>query len=401
MPDPVSAPRGPLAHLRVLDLSVFAQGALAGQILGELGADVIKVERPGRGDPGRALSNFGDGHSAFFEPLNRGKRGMVIDLARADGREVLLRLAEGADVFLHNSSVGALERIGLGYEDLRARNPSIVYGHGTGLGEHGPDATRDVVDIIGQARGGLASVTGQSQPVPAGAILSDNIGGLYLLVGILAALVHREHTGEGQKVESSMLGALIAAQAWELSNYLFTGNLPTRGGRGHPLLRGLWGVYEASDGFLALTGVNPDAWPAFCDLIGARQLLDDDRFASAELRQQHASALADVVAAEFVRFPTVELVDNLLALGLRCTAVNDYAAVAADPQVQVNGYIVEVDHPRLGRVRVPANPIHLSKTPATTPAAAPRPGEHTVQLLGETGYSPDEITRLRATGVVP
>ncbi len=391
---------GPLAHLRVLDLSVFAQGALVGQILRELGADVIKVERPGRGDPGRALSNFAPGESAFFEPLNRGKRGLVADLAKPEGRELLLRLVEGADVFLHNSSVGALERLGLGYDDVRTRNPSIVYGHGTGLGELGPDAERDVVDIIGQARGGLASVTGQGQALPAGAIVSDNVGGLYLLVGILAALVHRERTGEGQRIESSMLGALIATQGWEISNYLFTGQLARRAGRGHPLLNSLWGIYETEDGFIALTGVTAEAWPAFCSILGDEHLLTDTRFDSMQKRQEHRDLLADVVANAFRGYPTEALVAALLGVGVRCGAVSDYAAIAQDPQVVANGYIVEVDHPRLGIVRVPANPIHLSATPAEVPAAAPRSGEHTDAIMDEAGYSGAEVRALRAAGII-
>ncbi len=392
---------GPLAHLRVLDLSVFAQGALVGQVLREFGADVIKVERPGRGDPGRALSNVQPGVSAFFEPFNRGKRGIVLDLSKPDGREALLRLAEGADVFLHNSSVGALERLGLGYDDILARNPNIIYGHGTGLGELGPDAKREVVDLIGQARGGLAAMTGESGPVPAGAIISDNIGGLYLLVGILAALVHRERTGEGQRVESSMLGSLIAAQGWEISNFLFTGQMAPRAGRGHPLIRGLWGIYETADGFMALTGIPPEAWPGFCDFIASDSLSNDPRYASTESRVQHAADLAAAISAEFRRFATADLVSRLVALGLRCTAVNDHAAVANDPQVLANGYIVEIEHPELGTVRVPANPIRMSATPVETPIAAPRHGEHTDTVLGEAGYSTTEIAALRAAGIIP
>ncbi|MCA9829452.1 MAG: CoA transferase [Dehalococcoidia bacterium] len=228
---------GPLSHLRVIDLTVFAQGAVAGQLLREFGADVIKIERP-TGDPGRRLSVVAPDRSTFFEPLNRGKRGVVLDLKNEGGREVFMRLAEGADVLVHNLSVGVMERLGLGYEEVAEINPSIVYAHGTGLGTQGPDAELGVVDLIGQARGGLASVTGTEQPTPAGAILSDHLGGMYLLVGILAALVHRERTGEGQFVESSMLGALIAVQGWEFSHHLITGEVPERSGHGHHLLAG-------------------------------------------------------------------------------------------------------------------------------------------------------------------
>lgn len=391
---------GPLSHLRVLDLSVFAQGGVAGGLLRELGAEVIKIERPGLGDPGRALTPVGAGVSSFFEPFNRGKRSVVLDLARPAGRDVLLRLAEDCDILLHNARPGVMARLGLSYEDVRAVNPSIVYAEGTGYGPSGPDADRAVVDILGQARGGLVAVTGTDQPAPAGAILSDHLGGVYLLVGVLAALVHRERTGEGQRVECSMLGAMIAAQAWEFGHYLLTGEPPRRSGRGHHLFWSLWGVFETADGFVALAGVPPEAWPAFADLIGRPDLAQVERFATHLGRREHSEALGVEVAKALRGWETAPLLEAMLALGIRCTNVQDYAGLASDPQVTANGYVAEVEHPMLGVVRVPANPIRLSRTPVVTPAAAPRLGEHTAVILSEFGSSATDTEALRGAGVV-
>jgi CoA:oxalate CoA-transferase len=392
---------GPLSHLRVLDLSVFAQGGVAGGLLRELGAEVIKIERPGRGDPGRALTQVRPGVSTFFEPINRGKRSVVLDLAQPAGREALLRLAEGCDVLLHNARPGVMARLRLDYDDVSAVNPGIVYAEGTGLGAEGPDAALGVVDIIGQARGGLVAATGTEQPVPAGAILSDHLGAVYLTAGILAALVHRERTGEGQRVECSMLGAMIAAQGWEFGHYLVSGEQPERGGRGHPLLRGLWGVYETADGFVAITGVPPEAWERFAVLIGRSELSADERYASTSGRRTHAVELAAEVAAAFRGMRTGPLVADMLELGIRCTPVQDYAALASDRQVAENGYVVSVEHPVLGEVRVPANPIRLSRTPSETPAAAPRLGEDTEAVLGALGYGRDEIAAVTGAASAP
>jgi crotonobetainyl-CoA:carnitine CoA-transferase CaiB-like acyl-CoA transferase len=395
-----SPAHGPLSHLRVLDLTVFAQGAVAGQLLREFGADVIKIERPGGGDPGRRLSEVAPGISAFFEPHNRGKRGIVLDLQSDDGREVLLRLAAGADVIVHNLSVGAMERLGLGYEDVREANPGIVYAHGTGLGIEGRDAGLPVVDLLGQARGGLASVTGTEGPTPGGAILSDQFGGMYLLAGILAALVHRERTGEGQFVESSMLGALIGAQRWEISNHLITGKVPKPSGRGHQLLASLWGIYEVADGHIALTGVPVESWPAFCAVIGAEEIEQDPRFATPRDRNVNVPALVTAIRGALRSHELEPLIGAFRRLGVRCTAVATYADVARDEQALANRYVVEVTHPALGDIRVPGNPIRMSATPTVVPPAAPGYGEHTGSVLAELGLSVEEIRGLRASGAV-
>jgi crotonobetainyl-CoA:carnitine CoA-transferase CaiB-like acyl-CoA transferase len=351
------------------------------------------------GDPGRRLSPVAPGVSAFFEPLNRGKRGIVLDLQAKEGREVFLRLAEGADVLVHNLSVGVMERLGLGYDEVAAVNPGIIYAHGTGLGHRGPDAELGVVDLIGQARGGLASVTDTEQPTPAGAIISDHLGGMYLLAGILAAVAHRERTGEGQFVESSMLGALIATQSWEISTHLATGNLP-QAGRGHQLLAGIYGIYETAAGYLAITGIPDATWDEFCRLTGGDELSSDARFATPAGRRENVAALKIAVQKALLSVEAKAIAKKLQALGVRCSPVQSYADIAEDEQALANGYIVEVQHPVLGQVRATGNPIHLGRTPTEVPDAAPRLGEHTADVLAELGMTHEDIAALQASGAI-
>ena len=391
---------GPLRHLRVLDLSVFAQGGAAGAFFRELGAEVVKVERREGGDPGRRLTEVAPGASTFFEPFNREKQSITLDLQRPEGREILLRLAEGCDVLLHNARPGVMERLGLSYDDLRDLNPGLVYIAGSGYGTEGPDAGDGVVDIIGQARGGIASTTGRESPVPAGAIVADYVGAMHLVIGGLAALLQRAETGTGQRVDASMLGAMVSLQSWEFGHYLVTGDLPRRSGRGHQLFPSLWGIYETVDGAIALTGVAPERWEGFLNLIESVDLADDERFATAAARREHWDALADEVARRLRRLPADRLLEGLKDLGVRCTRVQDYAQLASDPQVIANEYIVEVEHPTFGRIRVPANPIRFSDADTETAVAAPSLGEHTDVILHSLGYSVAEIDDLRASHVI-
>ncbi len=391
---------GPLRHLRVLDLSVFAQGGAAGAFFRELGAEVVKVERRESGDPGRRLTEVAPGASTFFEPFNRGKQSITIDLQRPEGHEILLRLVEGCDVLLHNARPGVMERLGLSYDDLRNLNPGLVYIAGSGYGTEGPDAGDSVVDIIGQARGGIASITGRESPVPAGAIVADYLGAMHLVIGGLAALIQRTETGTGQRVDASMLGAMVSLQSWEFGHYLVTGDLPRRSGRGHQLFPSLWGIYETADGSIALTGVAPEQWEGFLGLIESVELADDERFATPAARREHWDALAGEVAQRLRRLPTDRLLEGLQDLGVRCARVQDYSQLASDPQVIANEYIVEVEHPTFGRIRVPANPIRFSDADTEIAAAAPALGEHTEVILQSLGYSAAEIEDLRASEVL-
>jgi crotonobetainyl-CoA:carnitine CoA-transferase CaiB-like acyl-CoA transferase len=391
---------GPLEGVRILDLTTFTQGGEATGFLHDLGAEVIKVENRDGGDPGRRLTLTPEGVSTFFLPQNRGKRSVTIDIRAPDGRALLLRLAERCDALVHNFRPGVMERLGLGYEDMRTINPALVYAEGSGFGSAGPEAHLPAVDIVGQARGGLVSVTGDDTPVPAGAIIADYTGAMHLAIGVLSALIARIRTGRGQRVEGSMLGSMISLQGWEFTHYLITGETSRRGGRGHPLFPGLWGIYDTADGAIAIAGVAPDAWAGFAALLECPALVTDERFADAEQRRTHGSALVALVRAACRTKPTADLLARLVRLGVRCAAVQDYEQLAADPQAAANGYIVAVEHPRLGPVRMAGNPLRLSDTPIEIAAAAPELGEDTDAVLAWLGLDEDAIADLRGRGIV-
>jgi crotonobetainyl-CoA:carnitine CoA-transferase CaiB-like acyl-CoA transferase len=371
---------GPLSAYRILDLTTFTQGGAATGLLRDLGADVIKVENPAGGDGGRNLTLV-DGVSSFFLPQNRGKRSIALDIRADQGRDLLLRLAERCDAFVHNFRPGVAERLRIGYEDVRAVNPGIVYAEASGLGSRGPDAGFPTVDIVGQARGGLISVTGEETAVPAGAIISDYTGAMHLAIGVLAALLHRERTGQGQRVEGSMLGSMVALQTWEFTHYLLTGESTGRAGRGHRLLGGFWNIFETRDGAIVLAGIPPKAWEGLAELLHRPELVTDERLSSAAARRGQVEDAVAIVRAALRERDTAELLPRLHALDVRCSAVQDYAALAQDPQVAANGYIVEADHPRLGRIRMVGHPLRFSETQVEVASVAPELGQHTAEVL--------------------
>ncbi|HXH21631.1 MAG TPA: CoA transferase [Dehalococcoidia bacterium] len=384
---------GPLAGVRILDFTTLTAGGEATGYLCDLGAAVIKVE-PHGGEVGRRLSRLPSGESAFFLPQNRGKRSIVIDLKQAEGRDLALRLGASCDAVVHNFRVGAIERLGLGYEDFRALKPDIIYAECSGYGPLGPDAELESVDILGQARSGAMSVTGDDYPTPAGYIITDFSAAMQLAIGLLSALVWRMRTGEGQKVQTSMLGAMVTAQGWELTHYLVTGEEPAPGGRGHHLFaRGVWGVYETADGHIVLSGLDPGMLEALASELGAEGLRRFAGLEAAERARLWREVIAELRQA-FRCHPTQWLYETLLRLGVRCAPAQNYSQVARDPQVIANNYIVEIDHPRLGRTRMTGNPQRFSATPIELATTAPGVGEHTREVAREAGLSEQEIAAL-------
>jgi crotonobetainyl-CoA:carnitine CoA-transferase CaiB-like acyl-CoA transferase len=389
---------GPLSGIRILDFTVLTAGAEATGYLCDLGAEIIKVE-PLTGEIGRRLTVV-DGESTFFLPQNRGKRAIALDLKQPEGRDLALRIGGTCDAVVHNFRVGAMERLGLGYEDFRAVNPGVVYAECSGYGPLGPDAELEAVDILGQARSGAMSITGDAFPTPAGYIATDFNAAMQLAIGILSALLWRMRTGEGQKVQTSMLGAMVTAQAWELTHYLLTGQEPARGGRGHHLFaRGAWGVYDTADGHIVLSGLEPGKLGALAEALDAPELAPFADMPPAD----RAARLPEVVSALRVTFrchETRPLYETLQGIGIRCAPVQSYADVAADPQVAANEYVVEVLHPRLGRTRVTGNPLRFSETPIALAATAPCIGEHTTEIAREAGLGDDEIASLLERRVI-
>ena len=395
---------GALEGIRVLDWTIWQQGTSASAMLADLGADVVKIEEPVAGDPGRGIWRFEQlgGLSGYFQALNRGKRSLALDLKHAKGREVFLRLARDADVFLTNFRPGVGERLGIGYKDVSQVNPRIIYTQASGYGREGPEAEVGSFDILGQARGGLMAVTGEPDAPPknVGAPIADQVGGMMAVVGILAALVHRERTGEGQEVDISLLGSTMALQSFNITNYLFSGDLPLRFPRAG--FTPFWNVYRCSDGKCFAIGMLLNrGWPEICEVIGRPELQDDERFASYRGRvRDHAQELIDILDEVFARRPADEWVRTLNERGVFCTPVQDYEALSRDPQVLANGYIVDVERPDGPPVRMVATPVQLSKTPTRIRGLAPELGQHTEEVLIEAGYSWEEIDALRGEGAI-
>jgi CoA:oxalate CoA-transferase len=395
---------GPLEGVRVIDLSQWQQGPYATTLLSDLGASVVKVERPEYGDAGRhALGGYDATHPApDFFAHNRGKRGMTIDLRHPRGRGLVLEMAEQADVIVSNFRHGTLERWGLGYEEFRARNPRLIYAYASGTGSRGPEAGRPMFDIVAQALGGIMSVNGEEgrPPTPVGTFMGDQIGAIWLAVGILGALVARDRTGEGQRVDVSLLGAQVALQSFEITHHLFHGDLPRRAGRGHPHAGILWNTFPAQDGYFAMAGVREDRWPAFADLVGAPDLATDERFDTPEHRNEHRGPLLERLDAIFRTRPVQAWMQMLEPLDIACGPVQDYAQVASDPQVLANDYIREMEHPHLGTIRYVNTPIHYGETPVVNQGPEPVLGQHTEEVLLEMGYDWPAITALREEGAI-
>ena len=387
---------GALDGFRVIDAGVLVQAPQAAALLAQFGADVIKVEFRLFGDHSRWLpAQIGDSRSAYFAGNNRGKRSIAIDFNVASGRDVFLRLVEKADVLLTNFSPGRLEAWGLGPDVLAACNPRLVHGLGSAYGALGPDAGLSGADLGGQARGGLVSATGTdgSDPTTVGVTIADHIASQHLAAGVIAALLARERTGRGQRVEVSLLGGQVWAQAAEMTAYLMTG-VQGRPNYGHPLVAGIYGIFPASDGWFAIIGVTPPHKQAFFDAIGRPDLFP--RFGPpALLPDDEKAALFAELRATFRQRTVTEWCKVLDALDLRYARVQGYAEVAADPQVWANDYLVPTDDgPVVG------TPVRFSGTPASVGGPAPELGQHTEELLLEHGYSWDDIAALRDEGAI-
>ena len=394
---------GALEGIRVLDVGLLVQGPQAGLTLSDLGADVIKVELPGIGEQARWIPlSLEDPRAPYFEACNRGKRSITIDLRVDGGQEAFLRLVETADVVVANFKAGTLDEWGLGYDDVAARNPGIVYAMGSTFGPEGPFATREGADLAGQAAGGLISTTGvDGGPLtPVGATMADHIASMNMTVGILAALMSRVTTGVGQRVDVSLLGGQIYAQASEYTAFLMTGEVPGRANHGHPLLHAAYGILPTADGHIAIVGVPPASRESFYAAVGLPELADDERFQPLLYTPQHKKELFEILGAVFTERTTAEWSARLEAAGARFAPVQDYAEAALDPHVIENEYLVEVALPDGDTKRVVGSPIGMSGTPAEPGAVAPELGQNTEELLLEVGYSWDEIAALREQGAI-
>ena len=400
-------PSGPLAGLRVLDLTRVLAGPTCTQMLGDLGAEVIKIEKPGAGDDTRAFAPPfmpGTRESAYFTGANRNKRSVTVDIAKPEGQALVKKLLASCDILAENFKVGALAKYGLGYEQIHKEFPRVVYCSITGFGQTGPYAPRPGYDALVQAMGGVMSLTGDPDGMPqkVGIPIADVYAGLYGCIGILAALRHRDLTGVGQQVDIGMLDTHVAWLANQGMNYLATGENPPRLGNQHPNIVP-YQVFASKDGYIVLSVGNDPTFERFCKNTGLEHLLADERFATNAARVANRQLVTDTLTPTLKSKTTAEWVEMLEGLKIGCGPINTIKEVFADPQVQARGVVVEMPRPGAegDNVQVIANPVRLSETPVDYRLSPPLLGEHTEEVLGEVlGLSAADIAGLKERGIV-
>jgi CoA:oxalate CoA-transferase len=395
---------GPLEGVRILDLTWVLAGPFASMVLCDLGADVIKVERPPIGDVARMTAPLVNGESCYFLSINRGKRSVAIDLKNDAGRDLFLRLVERVDVVMENFTPGTMEALGLSYDVLSRRNPRLIYAATSGFGQTGPDRLRPALDIIAQGMGGIMSITGEpgGPPVRPGTSLGDIAAGLFTAIGVLAALHERARSGRGQMIDVAMLDCQISILENAFARYFATGQVPEAIGTRHPVATPFQ-AFPTRDGYvvLALSWGVENQWELFCATIGRADLIDDPRFDTGPLRTEHHAELEPILIEAMKKRTTAEWVGEFDAIGLPCGPLNNIAQAAALPQVKAREMLVEVEHPRIGRFTLPNTPVKLSRTPGGVHGPSPDVGEHTDDVLRELlGLPDEEIARLRDAGAI-
>ena len=395
---------GPLEGIKILDLTQVLFGPFATMLLSDLGAEVIKVERPEVGDIARGNGPLVRGLSTYFLSLNRGKKSITLNLATEQGIEVFLKLTKSADVLVENFVPGTMEKLGLSYERVRENNPKIIYVAGSGFGQYGPYANKPAFDVVIQAMGGIMSITGEEggPPVRPGVSYGDIAAGLFLCTATLAALQERHISGEGQLVDISMLDCQITVQENAFVRYLNTGEIPSALGTRHPVIAPFQ-AFQTKDGYVtvALRGGIKDQWPLFCAAIDRVDIMDDPRFRTGWLRTQNYGALEPILAEAMRTKTTREWIEELEPAGIPCGPVNTIAQAASDPQIATRDMVIDVHHPKAGSFKVVNTPFKFSRTPCKAEQASPDLGEHTQDILSHLlGMSHEEINKLKEAHVI-
>ncbi|MCC6531273.1 MAG: CoA transferase [Burkholderiales bacterium] len=401
---------GPLAHIRVLDMTRVLAGPWTGQNLSDLGAEVIKIERPGKGDDSRAFAppyirdaqGRETAESAYFCCANRGKKSVTVDISKPEGAQLVRALAAHADVLLENYKFGDLDRYGLGYDELQVINPRLVYCSITGFGQTGPDREKPGYDFMIQGMGGIMSVTGErgQGPQRVGIPIADIMTGMYASIAVCAALAHRAESGRGQHLDLALLDCQVAALAYQAMNYLATGVAPTRAGNVHPNIVP-YQPFRTADGDVIVACGNDNLFRKFCEVAGCQHLAQDERFASNADRVRNRDAIEPLIEAVTRRRTTREWVAALEAAGVPCGPINSLKEVFEEPQVRARGMLQELPHQSAGKLPQVVSPMKFSATPLAFHSAPPTLGQHTEQVLRELlGRSEADIAALRAAGIV-
>ena len=391
---------GPLKGCRVIELAHIMAGPVAGLMLADMGADVVKVEKAQGDDTRRFVPPTVNGESAAFMMMNRNKRGIVLDLKSTEGLEVLRHLLRDADVVIENYRLGTMEKLGLGYEELRKLNPGLIYAEISGFGRTGPYAHRGGFDLIAQGMSGLMSITGEGAgrpPVKVGAPVSDITAGILLAMGIAAAYAHKLKTGEGQKVDTSLFEAAITQTYWQSAITFATGSSPGPMGSAHPL-NAPYQAFETADGWINIGAANQTNWERLVTVLGAPELNDDPRFASNAERIVNREALEEVLSVILRTRSTAEWLDLLETSGIPAGPVLSIDEMHHDPQTLARDMVPEVTHPVAGVVRTLGLPVKFSETPGSVDRASPVLGQHTREVLLEAGYSQAQVDDLIRVG---
>ena len=402
-----------LSHVKVLDLSRVLAGPWSGQILADLGAEVIKVERPGAGDDTRAWgppflkdeNGANSKESGYYLGVNRGKKSITVDISKPKGQEIIKALAKEADVILENYKVGTLDRYHLDYESIRKINPKIIYCSITGFGQTGPKANHLAYDFLIQAMGGLMSVTGEKDQKPGGGPqkvgipIIDLITGSYATIGILAALSNRAVTGEGEYIDMSMLDVQVGLLSNQAMNYLMTGKTPERGGNAHPNIQPQ-DVFKCSDGQVVLAVGNDGQFEKLCAAMGFPELSKDERFKTNAQRVKHQSELRPLLDSAFITQSRAYWTEKMEQAEVPCGPINSVAEALHDPQIVHRNMVRTLDHPVSGTVPQVMTPFHFKNASIKADTAPPLLGQHTLNILQELGYSQEGIEKLRSDGVV-